>query len=44
MVRRAADFTEMLIELEVWDLDHLTQIISGLKSKSVVSSVERVFS
>ena len=44
MVRRAADFTEMLIELEVWDLDHLGQIISGLKSKSVVSSVERVFS
>jgi GTP diphosphokinase / guanosine-3',5'-bis(diphosphate) 3'-diphosphatase len=44
MLRRAADFTEMLIELEVWDLDHLTQIISGLKSKSVVSSVERVFS
>jgi GTP pyrophosphokinase len=44
MLRRAADFTEMLVELEVWDLDHLSQIISGLKSKSVVSSVERVFS
>ena len=27
MVRRAPDFTEMLIEVEVWDLDHLTQII-----------------
>ena len=34
----------MLIELEVWDLDHLTQIIAGLKAKPVVSSVERVFS
>jgi GTP diphosphokinase / guanosine-3',5'-bis(diphosphate) 3'-diphosphatase len=43
MVRRAADFTEMQIKLEVWDLDHLTQIISGLKSKAVVSSVERAF-
>jgi GTP diphosphokinase / guanosine-3',5'-bis(diphosphate) 3'-diphosphatase len=43
MVRRAPDFTEMAIEVEVWDLDHLTQIISGLKSKSVVSKVERVF-
>ena len=43
MVRRAKDFTEMLIELEVWDLDHLTQIIAGLKAKAVVSSVERVF-
>jgi GTP pyrophosphokinase len=43
MVRRAHDFTEMQIELEVWDLDHLTQIITGLKGKAVVSSVERVF-
>jgi guanosine-3',5'-bis(diphosphate) 3'-pyrophosphohydrolase len=43
MVRRAPDFTEMAIEVEVRDLDHLTQIISGLKGKSVVSKVERVF-
>ena len=43
MMRRAKDFTEMLIELEVWDLDHLTQIMAGLKGKPVVSSVERVF-
>ena len=43
MVRRAKDFTEILIELEVWDLDHLTQIITGLKARNVVSSVERVF-
>jgi GTP diphosphokinase / guanosine-3',5'-bis(diphosphate) 3'-diphosphatase len=43
MVRRAPDFTEMAIEVEVWDLDHLTQIIAGLKAKSVVSKVERIF-
>ena len=43
MVRRAKDFTEMTIDLEVWDLDHLTQIISGLKGKGAISSVERVF-
>jgi GTP diphosphokinase / guanosine-3',5'-bis(diphosphate) 3'-diphosphatase len=43
MVRRAPDFTEMAIEVEVWDLDHLTQIMSGLKGKSVVSKVERIF-
>jgi GTP pyrophosphokinase len=43
MVRRAKDFTEILIELEVWDLDHLTQIITGLKARNLVSSVERVF-
>jgi hypothetical protein len=29
--------------VEVWDLDHLIQIMSGLKAKSVVSKVERVF-
>jgi GTP diphosphokinase / guanosine-3',5'-bis(diphosphate) 3'-diphosphatase len=44
MVRRAKDFTEMLIEVEVWDLDHLTRIMSGLKGKSVISKVDRVFS
>jgi GTP pyrophosphokinase len=43
MLRRAADFTDMLIEIEVWDLDHLTNIISGLKAKPAVSKVERVF-
>src|SRR6185436_388444 len=43
MLRRAHDFTEMQIELEVWDLDHLTQIIAGLKGKPVVSGVERSF-
>lgn len=43
MTRRAHDFTEMLIELEVWDLAHLNDIIAGLKAKPAVSRVERVF-
>ena len=43
MTRRASDFTELRIGLEVWDLPHLQQIINGLKAKSVVSKVERVF-
>jgi GTP pyrophosphokinase len=43
MEHRAADFTEMLIEVEVWDLEHLTRIIAGLKSKPAVSKVERRF-
>jgi guanosine-3',5'-bis(diphosphate) 3'-pyrophosphohydrolase len=43
MVRRAADFTEMAIDVEVRDLNHLTRIISGLRAKSVVSKVERVY-
>ena len=44
MLRRAADFTEMVIEVEVWDLEHLTRIMAGLRSKPVVSKVERYFS
>ncbi len=43
MIRRAKDFTEMQIDLEVWDLDHLTQIITGLKGKGPVSAVDRIF-
>ncbi|MEZ5842421.1 MAG: bifunctional (p)ppGpp synthetase/guanosine-3',5'-bis(diphosphate) 3'-pyrophosphohydrolase [Hyphomicrobiaceae bacterium] len=43
MTQRAADFTEMIIELEVFDLEHLNRIVAGLKSKAVVSDVERVF-
>ena len=43
MVRRASDFTEMLIEVEVWDLEHLNRIITGLRAKPVVSNVERSF-
>ena len=43
MVERGRDFTEMLIEVEVWDLDHLNHILNGLKSKGVVNSAERVF-
>jgi (p)ppGpp synthase/HD superfamily hydrolase len=41
MNREAKDFTELLIDLEVWDLSHLNEIISGLRSKSVVSDIKR---
>jgi GTP pyrophosphokinase len=43
MISRGPDFTEMLIEVEVWDLDHLNSILSGLKAQSVVSHADRVF-
>jgi GTP diphosphokinase / guanosine-3',5'-bis(diphosphate) 3'-diphosphatase len=43
MLGRGRDFTDMMVEVEVWDLEHLNNIISGLRSKTVVSSVERVF-
>src|SRR6202011_551355 len=35
MSRRSPDFTELLIDLEVWDLKHLTSIIAQLRAKKV---------
>jgi len=43
MLRRGTDFTEMLIEVEVWNLGHLNRIINGLKARMVVSQAERSF-
>lgn len=43
MLERALDFTEMRVEVEVWNLEHLNSIISGLRARSVVSKVERLF-
>jgi (p)ppGpp synthase/HD superfamily hydrolase len=37
-----ADYTELSIDLEVWDLKHLNDIIAGLKAKDVVSRAARV--
>ena len=42
MVRTAPDFTEMLLDLEVWDLKHLNRLISQLKDNSSVSDARRV--
>jgi (p)ppGpp synthase/HD superfamily hydrolase len=42
MSRRSPDFTEMIIDLEVYDLKHLTAIIAQLRAKAVVAKVERV--
>ncbi len=42
MTRRAPDFTDVLIDLEVYDLKHLTAIIAQLRAKAVVSKAERV--
>jgi GTP pyrophosphokinase len=43
MTRRASDFTEMVIEVEVWDLAHLNDIISRVRALPVTSKVERLF-
>ena len=42
MSRRSADFTELTIDLEVYDLKHLSAIIAQLRAKAVVARVERV--
>ncbi len=43
MARRAADFTVMHIEVEVYDLVHLNHIVAGLRAKPIVAKVERLF-
>ncbi|KIZ41492.1 MULTISPECIES: bifunctional (p)ppGpp synthetase/guanosine-3',5'-bis(diphosphate) 3'-pyrophosphohydrolase [Rhodopseudomonas] len=42
MFRRSPDFTELTIDLEVYDLKHLSAIINQLRAKDVVAKVERV--
>jgi GTP diphosphokinase / guanosine-3',5'-bis(diphosphate) 3'-diphosphatase len=42
MTRRAPDFTDVTIDLEVYDLKHLTAIIAQLRAKPMVAKVERV--
>lgn len=43
MVRTAPDFTQMMVDLEVWDLKHLTRILSQLKENACVSDAQRVY-
>ncbi|MGY3609537.1 MULTISPECIES: RelA/SpoT family protein [unclassified Bradyrhizobium] len=42
MSRRSPDFTELTIDLEVYDLKHLSAILAQLRAKAVVARVERV--
>jgi RelA/SpoT family (p)ppGpp synthetase len=42
MTRQAPDFTDLLIDLEVYDLKHLTAIIAQLRAKPMVAKAERV--
>jgi GTP diphosphokinase / guanosine-3',5'-bis(diphosphate) 3'-diphosphatase len=41
MTSKSPDFREMRIDLEVWNLKHLSAVMSELKAKPVVSSVQR---
>ncbi len=42
MSRKSPDFTEITVDLEVYDLKHLNGIISQLRAKAIVAQVERV--
>jgi GTP diphosphokinase / guanosine-3',5'-bis(diphosphate) 3'-diphosphatase len=42
MARQSPDFTEVTIDLEVYNLKHLTSIISQLRAKKVIANAERV--
>src|SRR5437764_899049 len=42
MTRQSPDFTALTIDLEVYDLKHLTSIIAQLRAKDVVAEAERV--
>lgn len=42
MARQSPDFTDMTIDVSVWDLKHLNAIIGELRQKAVVSDIERV--
>ena len=42
MSRKSPDFTEITVDLEVYDLKHLTSIVAQLRAKDVVAQAERV--
>jgi GTP diphosphokinase / guanosine-3',5'-bis(diphosphate) 3'-diphosphatase len=42
LIDKGPDFRDMVIDVEVWNLKHLNSIIADLKTRPVVSGVERV--
>jgi guanosine-3',5'-bis(diphosphate) 3'-pyrophosphohydrolase len=42
-VRVAADFTEMLLDVEVWDLRQLNQLLVQLKELDCIATVKRLY-
>lgn len=42
MARTAPDFTDMIFDLEVWNLKHLNRLLSQLKDNTSVSAAKRV--
>ncbi|NKK65634.1 RelA/SpoT family protein [Rhizobium leguminosarum bv. viciae] len=42
-VRIAADFTEMMLEVEVWDLRQLNQLLAQMKELDCIATVRRLY-
>ena len=42
ITRSAPDFSQIEIDLEVWDLKHLNRLLSDLRERHVVSTANRV--
>ncbi len=42
MRAKTADFREIILDIEVWDLKHLNAIMSEIRAKPMVANVERV--
>jgi (p)ppGpp synthase/HD superfamily hydrolase len=42
IIRNASDYSEMTIDVEVWDLKHLNHLLTLLRDKPVVSRAQRV--
>ncbi len=40
---RTSDFSDLVMEIEVWDLRHLNQLLSQLKDLDCVSTVKRIY-
>ncbi len=40
--KKSPDFREMIFEIQVFDLKHLTDIVSRLRAMPIVNKVERV--
>ena len=43
MQRSAQDYTNVVIDLEVWDLKHLNAIIAGIRDLPISAEAGRVF-
>jgi guanosine-3',5'-bis(diphosphate) 3'-pyrophosphohydrolase len=42
IIRNAPDYSEMTVDVEVWDLKHLNRLLTLLRDKPVVSRAQRV--